>query len=264
MNNLIGNLTHGSLFTGIGGFDLGAEMSGIKTLWGCEIEEFNVKIIKKHFPETRIYKDIVTMQTPEYVDIISGGFPCQDISISNISKENFIDGKAKGINGKRSGLWTEMWRIIRDVRPRYVIIENSPMLTVRGLGKVLHDLTKIGYVCEWQSLSATQFGYNHKRTRFYGIAYPYEKRCTNNTSIFIELPKVLLKKLSRQNPLSVPIKRFNGKSSYEFLRMDDGFSKELDKRRISSLGNAVIPEIAHYLFECIKKFEFKKRESILQ
>ncbi|MCX8676248.1 MULTISPECIES: hypothetical protein [unclassified Apibacter] len=68
---------------------------------------------------------------------------------------------------------------------------------------------------------------------------------------------VLLKKLSRQNPISVPIKRFNGKSSYEFLRMDDGFSKELDKRRISSLGNAVIPEIAHYLFECIKKFEFK-------
>lgn len=245
-------LTHGSLFSGIGGFELGAEMSGIKTVWNCEFELHNREILKKHFHGTKQYEDVRTMKNMQYVDIISGGFPCQDISISNVSKKNIINGKAKGINGERSGLWNEMWRIISEVKPRYVIIENSPMLLIRGFERVLSDLSKIGYVCEWQCLSASQFGYNHKRERFFGIAYPCEKRRKDNITAFRELQKVLLKQPSRQNNLSMPFKRFNGKSSYEFLRMDDGFPIELDKKRIEMMGNSVVPEIAHYLFECIK------------
>ena len=129
------------------------------------------------------------------------------------------------------------------------------MLIVRGLSRVISGLAKIGYCIEWQCLRASQFGYNHKRERFYGIAYPEQIRRKNNTSAFRELNKVLLKQPSRQNPLSVPVKRFNSLSNYESVRMDDGFSHELDFRRIEMMGNAVIPEIAHYLFECVKLHE---------
>lgn len=128
-------MTHGSLFSGVGGFETGAEWVGIDTLWNCEIEPFQRSILKKHFPNTKQYEDIKELSNPGYVDIISGGFPCQDISIA---------GKGVGITGSRSGLWSEMHRVIREVRPRYVIIENSPMLLVRGFERVLCDLSKQG------------------------------------------------------------------------------------------------------------------------
>lgn len=246
-------LTHGSLFSGVGGFELGAQMSGIETLWNCEIEAHNRKILKKHFPESKQYLDIMEMENVEYVDIISGGFPCQDLSIANTSnKDVWKDGKCIGIKGTRSGLWSEMWRIINEVRPQYAIIENSPMLLIRGFETVIADLQKIGYVVEWQCLQASQFGYNHKRERFYGIAYPLEKRRNDNIAAFRELREVLQQEASRQNPVSMPIKRFDSDSDYANVRMDDGFSSGLDKRRIEMMGNAVIPQIAHYLFECIK------------
>ena len=247
-------LSHGSLFSGVGGFELGAKMSGIDTVWNCEFELHNREILLKNFPLTKQYEDVRTMTNVEYVDIVSGGFPCQDLSIANVSNKKLWneDGTVVGIKGERSGLWSEMFRIIGEIRPRYVLIENSPMLLVRGFEQVLFDLSKIGYVCEWQCLQASQFGYNHKRERFFGIAYPSEKRCKNNTTAFRELSKVLLKQPSRQNPISTTLKRFNANSSYECVRMDDGFSKRLDKQRIEMMGNAVVPEIAHYLFECIK------------
>lgn len=248
-------LTHGSLFSGIGGFELGAKMSGIDTIWNCEFEEHNRNILKKNFPKTQQFTDVRDLHNPPYVDIISGGFPCQDLSISNVSNKSlWKNGKVIGIKGERSGLWSEMWRIIGKIRPKFVLIENSPMLLVRGFEQVLCDLSQIGYVCEWQCLFASQFGYNHKRERFFAIAYPSEIRCPNNTSIFRELREVLQERTPRQNSLSMPIERINSKSNFGILRMDDGFSKELDKRRIEMLGNAVIPEIAHYLFECIKIF----------
>lgn len=158
-------MTHGSLFSGIGGFETGAEWVGIETLWNCEIEPFQRSILKKHFPNTKQYEDIKELSNPGYVDIISGGFPCQDISIA---------GKGVGITGSRSGLWSEMHRVIREVRPRYVIIENSPMLLVRGFERVLCDLSKTGYDAEWQCLSNAAFGFDHHRERVYVIAYSNE------------------------------------------------------------------------------------------
>ncbi len=246
-------LTHGSLFSGIGGFELGARMSDILTLWNCEIVPENRKVLKRHFPDTLQFVDVCKASFLPNVDIISGGFPCQDISISNVANKSlFVNGKSVGINGKRSGLWSEMWRICGEVRPQYLIIENSPMLVVRGLSRVLSELTQIGYMCEWQCLCASQFGYNHRRERFYGIAYPLQKRCLHYPKVFKEPKEMLLKQPSRQNPLSVPIKRFNGHSDFTTVRMDDGFSSELDIASIEGYGNAIIPEIAHYLFECIK------------
>ena len=237
-------LTHGSLFSGVGGFELGARMAGIPTIWNCEYEAHKRITLAQHFPETKQYDDVKTITNVEYVDIISGGFPCQDISVANT--------KANGIKGQRSGLWGEMFRICGELRPQYIIFENSPMLLVRGFERVLCDLSEIGYVCEWQCLQASQFGYNHKRERVYGIAYPGEKRCKNNIEVFRELSEIFHKQAPRQSPVSITLKRFNSKSSYDDVRMDDGFSVELDKTRIEDMGNAVIPEIAYYLFECIK------------
>jgi DNA (cytosine-5)-methyltransferase 1 len=234
-------LTLGSLFAGIGGFELGAKMSNIDTLWNCEIEEFNRLKLKNNFTNTKQYGDIKELIKPEYVDIISGGFPCQDISIANTN--------ATGIKGKRSGLWSEMYRVIREVRPNYVIIENSPMLLVRGFEQVLFDLSEIGYDAEWQCLSAKTFGFCHKRERLYCIAYPNSiGRVKKNvqTSIFNQkICKASGRELSRAISWEV-----SNKDNSEICRNDDGIPFVVD--RIKAMGNAVIPHIAHYLFECIK------------
>lgn len=248
-------MTHGSLFSGIGGFELGAEMVGINTIWNCEFEEYKRRKLKRHFPNAIQYTDVCTINNPPYVDIISGGFPCQDISICNVSNKKIWNDGTIGIKGERSGLWKEYARVIREVRPNYIIFENSPMLTIRGFERVLCDLSEIGYDCEWQCLYATQFGYNHRRERIYGIANSRKKRCKNNTQIFKPIRKILSTWTPRQVIVPMPIKRFDSASNYERVRMDDGFSSELDSRRIEDCGNAVIPEIAKYIFECIIEFD---------
>lgn len=126
------------------------------------------------------------------------------------------------------------------------------------LNKSFAILPKAGMIVNGRCLSATQFGFNHKRERIYGIAYAIEIGRKNHLEIFRPIQEILHERTPRQSPISIPIERFNGKSSYDNVRMDDGFSRELDKRRIEDMGNAVIPLIAYYLFECIKKF----RESI--
>ncbi|MGP1602096.1 DNA cytosine methyltransferase [Treponema sp.] len=238
-------MTHGSLFSGIGGFELGAQRAGIKTIWNCEINPFCRKILKKHFPETIQYTDITALKNPPYVDIISGGFPCQDISVAN--------PKGEGINGKRSGLWKEMFRIICETRPRYVLIENSPMLLRRGFKTVLQNLSDAGYDAEWHCIQARDFNFPHKRERLYVVCYAKCLRCYHNTFSHKRLQKILSKQTSRQTLIPMPIKRFNAESDYSSVRMYNGFSAELDKNRIIALGNAVIPAITHFLFECIKE-----------
>ena len=238
-------LTHGSLFSGIEGFGLGAAFAGIKTLWSCEYEDYQASIIKKNFGENHeINRDIRTYSNPTFVDIISGGFPCQDISVA---------GKGVGITGERSGLWSEMFRIVGEIRPKYVIIENSPMLLVRGFEQVLCDLSKIGYDAEWQCISNYAFGYPHKRERLYLIAYSNKiglqgdicnngcfnsifKQWTSDTGVGYTCAKRILE---------IP--------AHSTVRNDDGFPNW--SHRVGSIGNAVNPTVAKYLFECIKIFD---------
>ena len=165
-------LSHGSLFAGIGGFDLGFERAGIETLWQVEIEDYCRKVLEKNFPDAKRYTEIRECGAHNLtrVDIISGGFPCQDISNA---------GKRVGIEGDRSGLWSEMLRIVCELRPRYVVVENVAALLGRGMDRVLGDLAESGYDAEWDSLRASDFGAPHKRERIFIIAYPHEQRCTN-------------------------------------------------------------------------------------
>lgn len=244
-------LTHGSLFSGVGGFELGAKMASIPTVWNSEYEPHKRLTLARHFPETKQYTDVTTMSNIEYVDIISGGFPCQDISIANVSnKKIWNNGKVDGINGERSGLWGEMFRICREVRPRYIIFENSPMLVVRGFERVLLGLSEIGYMCEWQCISNLSFGYPHKRERIYAIAYSNEIGSQSDVCEHRTFNSIFKKRASNPDDGYSLSKRILEMPACKSVRNGDGFSHWT--HRVGSIGNAVNPTVAYYLFECIK------------
>lgn len=162
----------GSLFSGIGGLELGFEAEGFETAWFCENEPYAKEILKKHFPKTPIYGDItkIDFEAVPKVDILTGGFPCQDISNA---------GKRAGIEGGRSSLWKYYLKAIRILRPKFAVIENVSALTHRGLNVVLADIAKIGYDAEWYNISASSVGALHRRERIFIIAYMQSKRKRN-------------------------------------------------------------------------------------
>ena len=179
------------LFSGIGGFSLGLERAGMHTVAFCEIDPWCRRVLAKHWPDVPVYDDVRTLTAARLVadaardvraeqaaggtewqragasrqsiDVICGGFPCQDISTA---------GKGAGITGERSGLWKEYARIIGEVRPRYAIIENVAALLHRGLSDVLFDLSALGYDAEWHCIRASDVGAPHRRDRVWIIAYP--------------------------------------------------------------------------------------------
>jgi DNA (cytosine-5)-methyltransferase 1 len=157
------------LFSGIGGFSLGLERSGgFKTVAFCEVEPFCTKILNKHWPEVPVYGDVRELTAKRLaadgigVDAICGGFPCQDISTA---------GKGAGIEGERSGLWSEYARLIGELRPRYVFVENVAALLGRGLDRVLGDLAALGYDAEWHCIPASAVGAPHQRDRIWIMAH---------------------------------------------------------------------------------------------
>jgi len=151
-------MTFGELFAGIGGFSLGLERAGMTCKWQVEIEPYARAVLKKHWPEVPKHDDVRTFppQGDYGVDLICGGFPCQDISVA---------GKGAGLAGARSGLWYEYARIIGELRPRYVIVENVAALLARGMGTVLGDLSSLGYDAEWHVIPASAVGAPHRRER---------------------------------------------------------------------------------------------------
>jgi DNA (cytosine-5)-methyltransferase 1 len=162
----------GSLFSGIGGIELGFEREGFETKWFIENNLYCQEVLKEHFPKANIYGDIKTVNFSrlEKVDILTGGFPCQDISIA---------GKKKGIKGERSSLWKYYSNAICLFRPRFAVIENVSNIINLGLNVVLADLAKNGYDAEWFTLSASDFGALHRRERIFIVAYPSSKRWNN-------------------------------------------------------------------------------------
>ncbi len=158
------------LFSGIGGFSLGLERTGgFETVAFCEIEEFPRKVLAKHWPNVPCYRDVRELTADQLtadgiaVDVICGGFPCQDISTA---------GKGAGLAGERSGLWSEIARLVGELAPRFVIVENVAALLSRGLGTVLGDLASLGYDAEWHCIPASAIGAPHRRDRVWIVAYP--------------------------------------------------------------------------------------------
>lgn len=157
------------LFSGIGGFSLGLERTGgFQTVAFCEIEEFPRRVLKKHWPEVPCYHDVRELTADTLardgiaVDVICGGFPCQDISTA---------GRGAGIEGERSGLWAEYARLIGELRPLYVVVENVAALLGRGLDRVLGDLAALGYDAEWHCIPASAVGAPHRRDRIWIVAH---------------------------------------------------------------------------------------------
>jgi len=157
-------LTFGELFAGIGGFSLGLERAGMQCRWQVEIDNYARRVLQKHWPDVRRHDDVQTFPPAgDYsVDVICGGFPCQDISVA---------GKGAGLAGARSGLWHEFSRIIGNLRPRYVIVENVAALLSRGMDTVLGELSEIGYDAEWHVIPASAVGAPHRRDRVWIVAY---------------------------------------------------------------------------------------------
>src|SRR5574343_1287064 len=159
-----------ALFAGAGGGILGGKLLGWRTVCAVERDAYAAQVLAQRqndgcLPPFPIWSDSRTFDGRAWrgiVDVVSGGFPCQDISVA---------GKGAGIDGERSGMWREMARIVGEVRPRFVFVENSPMLTSRGLGRVLGDLASLGYDAEWGCLSAADVGAHHVRERLWIVAH---------------------------------------------------------------------------------------------
>lgn len=239
--------THAGVFEGIGGFSLAALRCGLTTKWICEINTYRKQILRQHFPHAYQYRNIVQLKNPERVDVLTGGFPCQDISVA---------GKAAGIIGPQSRLWAEYLRVIYESMPRYIIIENSSQLTNKGLEYILYDLAKIGYDAQWECLRAFDFGFPHIRERLFIVAYPAEigRRKVGDVQIFQSITEILGEPY-RQAVLSMPIKRVTPKSNNNSISGNYGLSKGLDRNAIAAIGDAVIPRIAEYIIKCIQRFD---------
>ena len=156
--------TFGSLFAGIGGFDLGFERAGFECRWQVEIDDYATKILEKHWPKVHRERDIreCNANNLERVDCIIGGFPCQDISYA---------GRGAGLDGERSGLFFEAIRLVRELQPRAIVLENVAALLTRGLDRVLGTLAEIGYDAEWHCIPAAAVGAPHIRDRVFVLAY---------------------------------------------------------------------------------------------
>jgi len=243
------------LFSGIGGFSLGLERTGgFKTVAFCEIEEYPRRILAKHWPDVPIYNDVRTLE-PLDADVITGGFPCQDISIAGS-----VVSKREGLDGERSGLWSEFRRLIRDIRPKYAIVENvtdllaGPSGTGKWFGTILSDLAWIGYDAEWHYISASSIGAPQNRGRVWIIAYPSGSRVERlvkgkDTSFFGSWgwrgkeDLRLMRAGGVRDRWPEPLIR----------RMDDGIPRRVD--RIKGLGNAVVPQIPEIIGKAILEAE---------
>ncbi len=258
-------LTFGSLFAGIGGFDLGLERAGMACKWQVEINDYATRVLAKHWPSVHRERDIKQCgrHNLERVDVICGGFPCQDISYA---------GRGAGLDGERSGLFFEAFRVVCELRPRAVVLENVAGLLTRGLDRVLGSLAEIGYDAEWNCIPAAAVGAPHIRDRVFVLAYAKlikggerhssamqrrrqeqtEQAWMGSCSKLSDTNGTRLEERQGQNTIGA---RANGwpelvrsewwKSEPAVGRVANGVPHRVD--RLRGLGNAVVPQVAEYV-----------------
>lgn len=253
-------MTFGSLFAGIGGMDLGLERAGMTCRWQVEIDPFARRVLERHWPDVRRHDDVRTFPPDPHgdwaVDLIAGGFPCQDIS-----KAGHVSlGTPKGLDGERSGLWSEFARIVRLLRPRLVLVENVPKLLDRGLGRVLGDLAEIGLDAEWSCVPAAALGAAHIRDRLFVCAYTDGERLRGGRRAAFACPPRSLQGPSPEwRGLRLDVRSMGEGSEArsrairervrqpDALRDGDGPARRVDGLRRRALGNAVVPQVAEFI-----------------
>lgn len=252
----------GSLFSGIGGFELGLERSipNSETIWQVEQKPFCQRVLKQHWPDATIYDDVCSVgkHNLEPVDILCGGFPCQDISIA---------GAKGGINASRSGLWWEMCRIISEMEPPVIVLENVPNVLRLGGREVLGSLAEIGYDAEWTIISAGQFGAPHLRKRWFCVGYRTTLGYYHHSKNGMEVAYSNTTRIETRTKTVECLEERGGSKDGELLgyprlstlwnqkgasdwggigpqssvcRVDDGVPDRVD--RIRALGNAIVPQ----------------------
>jgi len=236
------------LFSGIGGFSLGLERAGMKTVAFCEVDKKCQQVLKKHWADVPIFNDVTTLSSKdlhEPIDLICGGFPCQDISLA---------GKGAGLAGERSGLWWQFHRLIKEIKPKYVIAENVAALRSRGLDEVLRSLFEVGYDAEWHCIPASAVGAPHRRDRVWIVSYSINRSSslrgdgkfsnTEKTPVF-------------WNHLRRGAQEFVSREWREGESRPYGVAYGIPNRvdRIKQLGNAVVPQIPEIIGKAIMKVE---------
>lgn len=214
------------LFSGIGGFSLGLERAGMQTVAFCEIDPYCRAVLRKNWPHVPCFYDVRDFDGT-FAEVITAGFPCQDISIA---------GRRAGLAGEQSGLWAEVRRLVRDTRPRFALLENSPSLCVRGLREIIGDLAAIGYDAEWFGLPAAAIGAPHLRAREWVLAYPtgFRNGCQKGP--------ICTGRITSQC-------RDWWSSEPAVGRVADGIPRQVD--RLRALGNAIVPQIAEMIGRAI-------------
>ena len=275
------------LFSGIGGFSLGLERTGgFETVAFCEIEEYPRKVLKKHWPDVKIYEDVRNVTAEQlradgiFPNVITGGFPCQDLSVA---------GKQGGIDAERSGLWSECARLLGELRPDYAIFENVTALisgdSGRWFQRVLWDISEVGYDAEWHCIPASELGAHHHRDRVWIICYPkslqrdggitdasYSKsfeRQPGNSDSQNDLADPKSQRIQGQRPswqqephshdgswlslrLSERLKQTRWEAEPSVGRVVDGVSAGPHRsKRLKGLGNAVVPQIPELIGRAI-------------
>jgi DNA (cytosine-5)-methyltransferase 1 len=247
------------LFSGIGGFSLGLERTGgFETVAFCEIDPFCQKVLAKHWPGVPCHEDITTAKGLD-CEVITGGFPCQDVSIAG----NVVS-KREGLDGERSGLWSEYLRLIGDIRPKYAVVENVTDLLAgpsgnagKWFGQILSDLAGVGYDAEWHYISASSIGAPQNRGRVWIIAYPCGERVER---------LVTRKDIGRSGSWG-----WRGKEDLRAIQadgesdrwpkplvrgVDDGVSNRT--HRLRALGNAVVPQVVEQIGHAILAAESER------
>lgn len=236
-----------SLFSGGGLGDYGLTLAGMEIVGQVEIDEYCQKILKLRWPDVPKWKDIREVKIEELpeCEIVAGGFPCQDISVANTS--------GKGLDGDRSGLWYEFYRILSGLRPKYALIENSSNLVVRGLGRLLSDLNEIGYDCEWNCIPASYIGANHGRDRIWILAYP---KCVGRTKRPIIREGVEYWRSHGQSCNGSKICERPSKhwaAEPDVGRVAYGIASRMD--RLKLLGNGQVVQVVEWIGKRIMEFE---------
>lgn len=217
----------GSVFSGIGGIDLGLERAGMTCKWQIENDEFCLKILQKHWPHVPKFGDITVdterlIEKLDRVDLVAAGFPCQPVSLA---------GKRKGEKDER-WLWPYLYKLILLLRPRFVLLENVPgLLSGGGMGTILSDLSQMGYDAEWDCIRASSIGAPHKRERVYIISYPNSFRCNRRKGLF----------QTAQEAGRFPTKREIWNSEPGMDRVAYGVPNRI--QRVRALGNSVVPQV---------------------
>lgn len=255
-----------SLFAGIGGLELGLERAGMTTVGQVEIDPFCRRVLAKHWPEVPKHDDVRTAvdwwrsEERPPVDLICGGFPCQDISNA---------GRQEGITGARSGLWSYLRDTVRALRPRYVVLENVAAILVRGLDVVASDLAEIGYDLEWDCVPAAAVGAPHRRDRWFGVAYP--SRVQREAQLGQQPHRVLPEVLADTDALrrgrwpgiagaagwGQPAHSRQWRTEPDVGRVAHGIPNRVD--RLRSLGNAVVPQVAEHIGRLIVAADASER-----